>query len=78
MNGRSPLIKTEVIKKIGLFDELFFATSEDTDFSLRIAKHGTIIMYEPEAIIFHKVGMSQKDNKGNGFHFIWQREALYY
>ena len=69
MNGCSPLIKTEVIKKIGLFDELFFATSEDTDFSLRIAKLGTIIMYEPEAIILHKVGMSQKDNKGEWFSF---------
>jgi hypothetical protein len=69
MNGCSPLIKTEVIQQIGLFDEIFFATSEDADFSLRIAKQGTKIIYEPDAIVYHKVGISQEANKGQWFSF---------
>ncbi len=52
-SGGGCLIKKEVIKKIGLFDEDYFAYFEDVDFSLRAQLQGFKIWYQPKAIIYH-------------------------
>jgi len=52
--GACMLIKREVFEKIGNFDEKYFLYLEDMDFSVRAAKAGFKIGYEPSAIIWHK------------------------
>ena len=49
------LVKKEVIKKIGGFDDVFFANWEDTDFCFRARKAGFKIFYTPKAIAYHKI-----------------------
>lgn len=51
--GCCALIKTEVLKKAGLFDEKYFLYYEDGDLSLRIKKSGYKIIYEPKAVVYH-------------------------
>lgn len=48
------MIRTELIKKIGLFDNKYFLYYEDADLSERIKKVGFRIIYEPKAIVWHK------------------------
>jgi len=63
------LIRTSVVKKIGLLDQRFFAYYEDTDWSMKIQQLGLKMFYEPMSVIYHKVGMSDKNhgphNEGN-------------
>ncbi len=47
------LIKTEVLNKIGLFDDKFFLYYEDADLTQRIKKAGYKILYEPKAVMWH-------------------------
>jgi len=69
MNGCAALLSAKAINEIGLFDEQFFAYSEDTDYSIRILKSGHTIVYVPESVIYHKVSHSFRRNNGNWFKY---------
>lgn len=49
------LVKREVINKLKLFDDRYFATYEDTDFCFRAKKYGFKVFYAPKARAFHKI-----------------------
>jgi hypothetical protein len=53
LSGCAMLIKKEVFKKVGLFDERFFLYYEDADFSLRTSKAGFDLLVDPSAHIQH-------------------------
>lgn len=52
--GGATLYKTAVFKKIGFFDEDFFAYDEDIDISWRMQLVGMKIWYERSAVVLHK------------------------
>jgi GT2 family glycosyltransferase len=54
------LVKREVIKKVGLYDDVFFVSYEDTDFSFRVRKAGFKILYTPKAVCYHKIPLLDK------------------
>ncbi|MGB3977102.1 MAG: glycosyltransferase family 2 protein [bacterium] len=54
-SGCAMLIRREVIKEIGLFDEDFFAFGEDIDFSFRARLAGFRVLYVPDAKLYHSV-----------------------
>ncbi|HPN54680.1 MAG TPA: glycosyltransferase family 2 protein [Candidatus Moranbacteria bacterium] len=53
ISGCSMLVRKDVFKKIGLFDERFFLYYEDADFSLRAKKAGFDLCIVPEAKLQH-------------------------
>tara|TARA_R110001592_G_scaffold296187_1_gene566538 strand:+ start:3676 stop:4578 length:903 start_codon:yes stop_codon:yes gene_type:complete len=78
------LVRTEIIKQIGPLDEKFFIYFEDSDWSFKIRNAGFELMYEPEAVIYHEVGMSNRNrsdhNEGNispFSHYVNIRNHLY-
>ncbi|MDD5530290.1 MAG: glycosyltransferase family 2 protein [bacterium] len=56
--GCCMLIRTELIRKIGLMDDSFFLIHEDDDYCLRARKAGYKVCVSPESIIWHKVSTS--------------------
>ena len=48
--------KKDILKKVGLFDEDFFAYEEDVDLSLRLHNLGYKTLYVPPAICYHLGG----------------------
>ncbi len=56
--GCSFLARTEVLRKIGGFDENYFCYVEDIALSLRIRALGLQIAYVDDAIVWHKVSRS--------------------
>lgn len=52
--GACMMVKSEVFEKIGLFDEKYFLYLEDMDFCTRAKAAGARIIFEPQAIIWHK------------------------
>lgn len=53
------LIPSSIIKKVGLLDEDYFFTSEDTDYCNRIHKEGLSIIYDSSVNVVHLGGASQ-------------------
>jgi GT2 family glycosyltransferase len=58
MTGCCMLIKKEVFQKVGLLSEDYFMYFEDVDFCVKIKNFGYKILYNPKAMIYHKVGFS--------------------
>lgn len=58
--GACMLIRNEIIKKAGLFDNDYVSYFEETDFCWRALLMGYKILYYPETFIIHKVGFATK------------------
>ncbi len=52
--GACFLIKREILKKVGLFDDKYFLYYEDSDLSQRIKRKGYSIVYAPDAVVWHR------------------------
>lgn len=57
-SGCALFARSEVFRKIGLLDERFFLTYEETDFCYRARAAGYEILYVPEARFEHKISAS--------------------
>ncbi len=58
LNGACLLIKSQVLREIGLLDEDYYLYGEDLDYCLRAAKAGWKLYYQPSVKIWHKVSRS--------------------
>jgi GT2 family glycosyltransferase len=56
--GGAMLIRSDALSEVGIFDESLFAYAEDTDWSLRAAKHGRHVLVVPASVIRHAVSAS--------------------
>lgn len=68
-SGCALLIKAEVIKRIGLLDELYFAYAEDIDWSIRAKNAGYSILYAPLAKVWHKEDFGWKKHRNQSLRF---------
>jgi GT2 family glycosyltransferase len=62
--GCAFLIKTNVVRQIGLLDEVFFLGFEDLDWCIRARAAGFMIYYAPAARVWHKDSYDTKKNWG--------------
>ncbi len=72
VTGAALLIKSEVIRKIGLLDEGFTPLyCEDTDWCVRAQFYGYTVIYSPKPTLIHHCGSSAKKlgNDQNVFYF---------
>ena len=53
-SGCAFLISSEVLKKLGMFDEKYFLYYEDSDLSIRAKRQGYKIYFSPKSFIWHK------------------------
>lgn len=56
--GCALLLRTEVLREVGCFDEQFFAYMEDVDLGLRLRKQGWESRYVPSSRVVHEAGSS--------------------
>jgi GT2 family glycosyltransferase len=62
--GGASLYKTALFRKIGLFDEDFFAYYEEDDINFRAQLAGYLVITAPKAIVYHAVGGTSGKIKG--------------
>jgi len=58
------LLRCDVLRETGLFDEQIFGNGEDLDLSLRMRKLGYIVRYTPAAKVWHREGIDYRKNVG--------------
>ena len=61
-NGCCFLLSEETFKKVGFLEETYFLYYEDTEFFMRAQENGVLIVYTPEAKMYHKGNGSTKGN----------------
>ncbi len=74
--GSSFIIKSSIIKEIGMLDEDYFAYYEESDFCLRVKRMGLLIAFIPNSKILHKVGKSTTNAKR--FYLRTRNKLLFY
>lgn len=62
-SGCMMLIKSDIFKDIGYFDEFLFAYYEDVDFCIRLKRHNYKIVYVPTSRIWHKISPMFSSNQ---------------
>jgi GT2 family glycosyltransferase len=67
LTGCAMLIKANVVREIGVLEEVYFHFYEDIEWSLRVLKAGYQAMYVPAAVIWHKEHYVTNKNQDNGF-----------
>lgn len=63
--GCCMLVKNEVIKEVGMFDDRYFLYYEDSDLSTRVKIKGYDVFFAPDSVIWHKNAVS---TGGSGSH----------
>jgi len=58
VNGAAFFVKADIFREIGLFDEKFFLTYEESDWCCRAQNKGYNCLVVPTAVIWHKVASS--------------------
>jgi len=64
ISGCCMMGRRKAFEKVGLFDDNFFAYSEDFDWCIRAKSAGLRLRYVPQAILYHKVSASLHKNRG--------------
>ena len=67
ISGASIMIRTDLWKEIGGFDERFApAYCEDSDLAFEVRKHGYKVVYQPKSEVVHFEGLSNGKNLNTG------------
>jgi hypothetical protein len=62
VSGACFLVRTEVLRTVGLLDPRYFAYWEENDLATRGVRAGYITVYAPGAKIWHKISVSTKNS----------------
>lgn len=71
------IYSTKMLKEIGLFDEYFQTGYEDAELGVRAILTGNKCIYEPKALVYHKMGSSIKKVFGYDYALSIQKNVLY-
>lgn len=75
--GCCMMVKSNVLEKVGLFNENFFLYYEDADLSMRIKNKGFKIIYEPKAILWHKNAAATKSGSPLQDYYITRNRLIF-
>lgn len=74
--GCAMLVKTEVIREVGLMDPRYYLYYEESDWCRRIRAAGYRVLYVPESRVWHKVDLA--DTGRNTAPYYFSRNRLLY
>lgn len=71
-SGAGVLIRTDVLRRVGLFDETLFAYHEDLDLSWRLRLAGYRVVLASKSVVYHKYEFSRSIKK-----YYWMERNRY-
>jgi len=67
ITGCSFVVRADVVRKVGMLDDVYFLYLEDLDWNVRMQKAGWKTMYVPSSIVWH-VNAGSSGRPGNPLH----------
>lgn len=77
VTGCCMLIRGEVIEKVGKLDSEYFLYIEDADYSVRVRKAGYSVLYQPSAVLYHRVSSSTGLDSPTYIYFNLRNKLLF-
>jgi len=77
LTGCAMLIRKEVIRKTGFFNEDYFRVAEDSEYSIRVKRAGYRVAFVPASVIWHKVASSSGGEGAPQNIYYSNRNTLY-
>jgi GT2 family glycosyltransferase len=77
VTGCCLLTRKEVIDKIGSLDQSYFLYLEDADFCVRAKRAGYSVIYQPAAVVYHKVSNSSGWDSPTYIYFNLRNKLLF-
>ena len=74
--GCAMLVKSEVIRRVGLLDSRYYMYYEESDWCRRIRGAGYRVLYVPESRVWHKVSLNADERNHASYYF--SRNRLLY
>ena len=56
--GCCTLVRSSVVRAVGVLDESYFMYGEDADWSMRVKRAGYTVWYEPKGKVWHRLSVS--------------------
>lgn len=77
VSGCALLIKSSVVRQIGLMDEDYFLYFEETDWNVRAHEKGYISVVNNDVRILHKSGMAVRKAKDSEYYYVPRNLPLF-
>jgi len=78
VTGCAMLVRADVFRKTGLFNEAYFMYFEDADFCYRVREDGYRIVCYGDAVIYHKASLSAKKDHSNSIKIRARNRVWFY
>jgi GT2 family glycosyltransferase len=78
LQGAALVLRTEALKRVGLFDEDYFMYTEEVDLCYRLRKAGWLLYWVPEAVVLHYGGQSTKLVKEKMFLTLYESRLRFF
>lgn len=75
-SGTAMAVRAEVLHRVGLFAEPFFAYYEDADWSWRARRHGLRVVYHPGSSVSHRRSATSAQTLGARVRILGERNRL--
>ncbi|MBA3470307.1 MAG: glycosyltransferase family 2 protein [Herpetosiphonaceae bacterium] len=76
--GAAMLVRTSVIREVGMFDEAFFMYGEDLDWCYRIKAYGWQVWYDPAVTILHYKRVSSTRRAGPSIRAFYEAMRIFH
>lgn len=77
VTGCCMLTKREVFENTGLLDTRLFLYFEDADFCVRARNSGYVILFQPEAVLYHRVSISTRHDSPVYIYFNLRNKIIF-
>jgi GT2 family glycosyltransferase len=77
VTGCAFLIKAPVVQQVGMLDPRFFAYFEETEWCVRVQRAGYRILHVPQAKIWHKISIVQRDATPYVVYYMTRNRLLF-
>ena len=75
--GGAAMYRVSMLREIGIFDEFFDTGYEDAELGLRAKLCGYKCIFEPNAVVYHKISRSVMKIRNTDYYIQVQRNILY-
>lgn len=77
ITGCSILLRSSVVREIGMLDDSFFLYWEDADWCVRAADQGYGLVYVPKSVVYHRVSSGLSVNSPQYLYYIFRNNLLF-
>ena len=76
--GACMLVRTSIVREVGLLDEAYFMYGEDLDWAYRIKQYGWRVMYVPSVTIHHYKRASSRQRPFRSIHSFYDAMRVFH